>query len=118
MKTLKVILFFIVIMSSCTSTQNVINDNSTDQVLKKELIGTWDFEILKDKNGVKVDTIFHKFGPEIPKGPTITFNEDGTYSKQFTPQNIDTGKWYYDNKENAIKYLLYYKNLMVKPHNI
>ena len=83
--------------------------------LKTELIGTWEFVELRDAQGNKVDTIFHnvpgldKQGWEIPKGPLLTYNSDGTYAKQFTPQNIDTGKWYYDKKKKAIIQMLYYE---------
>lgn len=83
--------------------------------IKKELIGTWEFVELKDSKGIKVDTIWHnvpgieKKGWEIPKGPLLTYNIDGTYLKQFTPQNIDNGKWYFDSKQNAIIHMLYYE---------
>lgn len=82
--------------------------------LKTELIGTWEFVELRDAQGNKVDTIFHnvpaldKQGWEIPKGPLLTYISDGTYSKQFTPQNTDRGKWYYDKKKKAIIHKLYY----------
>jgi hypothetical protein len=88
--------------------------------LKTELIGTWEFVELRDAQGNKVDTIFHsipglaKQGWEIPRGPLLTYNADGTYSKQFTPQNIDKGTWYYDNKKKAIIQMLYYE----KPYKI
>ena len=83
--------------------------------LKTELIGTWEFVEVRDAQGNKVDTIFHnvpgldKKGWEIPKGPLLTYNPDGTYSKQFTPQNTDRGKWYYDKKKKAIIQMLYYE---------
>jgi hypothetical protein len=103
---LKIISIFL-ILSACNSTKKVITTNSPNQI-KKELVGTWDFEILHDENGNKVDTIWHGFGHEIPKGPLITLNKDGTYTKQFTPKNIDSGKWYFDEKNQTIVYLLYY----------
>lgn len=98
----------ILILNSCNSTQKVVVSNNNGNI-KSELIGTWEFEILKNKEGEKVDTIWHGMGHEIPKGPLMTFKEDGTYSKQFTPINIDTGKWFFDEQENAIKFLLYYE---------
>jgi len=80
-----------------------------------ELIGTWEFVELRDAQCNKVDTIFHnvpgldKQAWEIPKGPLLIYNSDGTYSKQFTPQNTDTGKWYYNKKRKAIIQMLYYQ---------
>lgn len=82
---------------------------------KTELIGTWEFVELRDAQGNKVDTVFHnipgfdKQGWEIPKGPLLTYDFNGTYSKRFTPQNTDTGKWYYDKKKKAIIHILYYE---------
>jgi len=76
--------------------------------LKTELIGIWEFVELRDKNNNKVDTIKHQFGYEIPKGPLITYRANGTYSKQFTPKNTDSGRWYFDRQQNAIIHFLYY----------
>lgn len=82
--------------------------------LKTELIGTWEFVELRDSKGNQIDTIWHdvpgfeKKALEIAKGPLMTFNGNGTYSEQFTPQNTDTGKWYYDKKKKAIIQMLYY----------
>ncbi|MDC7998022.1 hypothetical protein [Gilvibacter sediminis] len=92
---------------------------NTQKELKPELIGTWQFVALTDAQNNKVDTIFHnipgvaKAGWEIPKGPLLRYYEDGTYTKEFTPENIDTGKWYYDKENSAIIHLLYYD----KPYN-
>ena len=38
----------------------------------------------------------------------MTYKTDGTYTEQFTRQNIDAGKWYYDKKKKAIIQMLYY----------
>ncbi len=81
--------------------------------LKKELIGTWKFVELRDKDNKKVDTIKHSFGYEIPEGPLLTYNGNGTYSKQFTLKNIDKGTWYFDNDKKAIVHHLYY----IKPYD-
>lgn len=77
--------------------------------LKKELIGTWDFFELRDKYNNKIDTI--RFGKlfEIPQGPLTIYRADGTYSRHFTPENIDNGKWYFNAEENTIIHLLYYE---------
>lgn len=82
--------------------------------LRKELLGTWDFVELRDKANNKVDTIRHVQGFEIPKGPLLTYRPDGTYSKQFTPKNIDNGRWYFNTDTNAIIHLLYYE----KPYSV
>ncbi|APD06265.1 hypothetical protein UJ101_00727 [Flavobacteriaceae bacterium UJ101] len=84
--------------------------------LKTELIGAWEFVELRDAQENKIDTIWHnvpvpgvnKKSYEIPKGPLLTYKSDGTYSKQFTPKNTDTGKWYYDKNKKAIIQMLYY----------
>jgi hypothetical protein len=82
--------------------------------LKKELIGTWEFLELRDKYNNKVDTIRDAIGYEVVQGPLLTYREDGTYSKQFTTQNTDNGRWYFDNKEKAIVHFLYYE----KPYSV
>ncbi|GGF19868.1 hypothetical protein GCM10011383_34320 [Hymenobacter cavernae] len=82
--------------------------------LRSELIGGWEFSELRDDKGNKVDTIWHnvpglgKKGWEIPRGPLMVYNANGTYSKQFTPKNIDTGEWYYDEKKKEINQTLSY----------
>ena len=107
MKLLLKIISLLFLLNSCKSTQVISHTDSTTQV-SKELVGVWEFEVLKDHNGIKLDTVWHRFGFEIPEGPTITLKQDGTYLKQFTPKNIDTGKWYYDEEKQTIFYLLYY----------
>ena len=88
--------------------------------LKPELIGIWEFVDLRDAQGNIVDTIFHnvpgldKRAWEIPKGPLLTYNADGTYSKQFSPKNTDEGKWHYDKNKKAIIHMLYYQ----KPYSM
>jgi len=92
------------VILNLTSFGQTLNTDS----LKKELVGTWKFVELRDKDNKKVDTIRHPFGYEIPDGPLVIYNSDYTYSKQFTPENIDKGKWYFDNDKKAIVHLLYY----------
>lgn len=90
------------------------------------MIGTWKFVELRDKDYKKVDTIKHPFGYEIPEGPLLIYNADGTYSKQFTPKNTDKGKWYFDNDKKAIVHHLYYtkpydfasKDLIARGHAV
>ena len=105
------LLFFLTIFIS----NFALGQTERKKELKAKLIGTWEFVELRDAQGNKVDTIFHsvpglnKKGREIPKGPLLVYNSDGTYSKQFTLQNTDTGKWYYDKKKKAIIQFLYYQ---------
>lgn len=76
--------------------------------LKSELIGSWEFSELRDKDGNPVDTIWHGQGWELAAGPKLTYRDDGTYIKQFTPQNSDNGTWYFDADKNIIVHHLYY----------
>lgn len=91
-----------------------LGQSEKNKELNAELIGTWEFVELRDAMGNKVDTIFHnvpgldKQGWEIPEGPLLIYNSDGTYSIQFTPHNIDNGKWYYNKKKKAIIQIFYY----------
>lgn len=112
--TIKIIslLSTILVFLACSASKKVVPNNSTTATamgkIETQLIGTWNFVELKNKDDVKIDTIRHAFGHEIPKGPLITLKSDGTYTKQFTPENIDSGTWYVDEKENTIVYWLYY----------
>jgi len=99
----KVFLILITILNFPSFGQTLNTDS-----LKKELIGTWKFVELRDAGNKKIDTIKHPFGYEIPEGPLLTYNVDGTYSKQFTPKNTDKGKWHFDNAKKAIVHHLYY----------
>ncbi len=96
--------FFIILSNFQLFAQSIYQDS-----LKQDLIGTWKFVELRDKSGVKVDTIQHKHGYELASGPLTTYRADGTYSKEFTPQFIDNGKWYYDSIQESIIQFLYYK---------
>ncbi len=93
---------------------SLFGQTTSSDSLRTELIGTWEFVELRDKHNNKVDTIKHPFGYEIPKGPLVTYRANGTYSKQFTPNNTDNGKWYFDSRKNAIVHLLYYE----RPYNV
>jgi len=108
METILKIIAITLIISSCNSTKDISSAILKGEI-KKEIIGVWEFEILNDENGNKVDTIWHGMGYEIPQGPLITFKEDGTYAMQFTPKNIDKGKWYFDEAKQTIFCLLYYE---------
>lgn len=73
----------------------------------KDLVGTWEFVEMRDNQNKKVDTIRHGgFGYEIATGPLLTYKKDGSYSKQFTPENIDNGFWTFDSKTNKIIHYL------------
>ena len=75
---------------------------TTPESLKQQLIGTWEFVELRDKDNKIVDTIWHKTAYEVVKGPLLTYRSDGSYSKQFTPLNTDNGKWYFDIEQKAL----------------
>jgi hypothetical protein len=89
------------VICSKSSAQTIIDS-------KSELIGTWKFVARSDKNGNKVDTIRHSFGNEIAAGPLTAYRADGTYSKKFTVENTDNGKWQYDSNKKEIVHQLYY----------
>ncbi len=99
--------------------QSAFAQEKKNKKLKTELIGTWEFVELRDAQGNKIDTIFHNVpgldikGWEIPQGPLRIYNSNGTYSKQFTSQNTDTGTWYYHKRKDAIIQLLTY----IKPYS-
>jgi hypothetical protein len=97
--------------------------------IEKHLFGTWEFAECRDMDDKKVDTIRHYApleardangkkvdsavlaalsGWEIPAGPLTKYSPDYTYSKAFTPGNIDQGTWYFDYDEQAIIHHLYY----------
>ncbi len=76
---------------------------------KENLVGTWEFEKMMVKNGNQVDTIWHGQAHEIANGPKLTYNADGSYTKQFTPKNTDSGTWVYDANKKEILHDLIYK---------
>lgn len=110
MRNIKYLKIVLLILSQSLS---LFGQTTSSDSLRIELIGTWEFVELRDKHNNKVDTIKHSFGYEIPKGPLVTYRANGTYSKQFTPNNTDNGKWYFDSQQNAIVHLLYYE----RPYN-
>ncbi|MGY5351090.1 hypothetical protein ACXGQW_00715 [Wenyingzhuangia sp. IMCC45533] len=67
--------------------------NVFSQNIKTDLIGKWEFQKTIDKNENEIKEV--KRGENIVKanGPDIIINEDGTYSKKFTEENIDKGNW-------------------------
>jgi hypothetical protein len=101
----KTLLFF---MFALLLNGDLLGQIDSVNCLKKELIGSWEFSELRDRDKKKVDTIKHMHGYELASGPLLKYNIDGTYSKQFRPANIDKGKWYFDNKTKSIVQMLYY----------
>lgn len=91
-------------------------DKPSVKELRTELIGTWEFVELRDKNDNKIDTLWdNRIGAyEIPRGPIITYSSDGSYLQKFTPKNIYKGRWTFDNNNNAIIHRLYYE----KPYDL
>jgi hypothetical protein len=106
---------FLIILSLFVFSQSFAQSHKKGKVVR-ELIGTWEFVELRDSEGNKVDTIWFDIpipgettrGYEIPAGPLMVFNEDGTYSFQFTPVNTDYGEWSYDEKKKVIDRKLIY----------
>tara|TARA_B100000609_G_C17178585_1_gene415793 strand:- start:19 stop:525 length:507 start_codon:yes stop_codon:yes gene_type:complete len=73
----------------------------------RNLIGIWEFVKILDQGNNKVDTIWHGMGFEIANGPELTYKEDGTYVKKFTPVNSDSGRWNFDKNSSSIIHQLY-----------
>lgn len=88
---------------------NLSKEISKKDELKKELIGTWEFVKMIDNQGIQIDTIWHSKGYQLANGPLLTYNEDGTYAKQFTPDKTDRGTWTYDKRKKAILQKLIYQ---------
>ena len=84
-----------------------VPDKPITTIERSDLIGTWEFAKLIDRNGNKIDTIWHGSAYEIAKGPLMIFNSDGTYSFKFTPTNTDTGKWQLNTQNGILTLLLY-----------
>lgn len=96
-----IVLFLSCIFCSKLSAQAKLDSDST-------LVGKWKFVARYDKNGKKVDTIYHSSGIELANGPLMTYRIDGTYSFEFTSVNIDNGKWVYDKNKQVILHQFYY----------
>ena len=102
-------------------------------IVAPELVGSWEFIDLRDRIGVKVDTIWHELPSEmlspaqkdaggkdtvkhqtlsklfeLADGPKRTFREDGTYTKHFTPRSMDRGTWCYERKPKVLVQRVYY----------
>ncbi|MDB5126748.1 hypothetical protein [Mucilaginibacter sp.] len=99
--------FGLLLLATTLSTQ-VFGQNKSEKYLKPELVGTWEFSILKDHEGHKIDTIITSMGKELVGNPIRMYRSDGTYAIKFTPQNTDNGQWYFDNKNQSIIQLFYY----------
>lgn len=104
----KTILFFILCLGHLHLARGQSKNCDTQE---SKLIGTWEFVDLRDSIGTKIDTIWHEVvkSYEIPKGPLTTFQSDGIYTMQFTPDNTDRGLWCYDSGNSRIIRKLYYQ---------
>lgn len=112
-------IFILILITSCKNPNIIDSEKQTTRIevteVKTEivLVGNWEFKVLQNKNEDKLDTIrntrlTHQFGGfELVNRADIKFNGDGTYEKQFTPTNIDTGKWEFDDKSNEIIFYLF-----------
>ncbi len=89
----------------------IILSNLSAQVsdsINQKIIGKWNYIKTIDKENNSVEYIIRKYpgGTEMKiktNGPKIIINKNGTYSKQFTEENIDTGNWKMKS-ENEIEY--------------
>lgn len=73
----------------------------------RSLVGTWEFVKILNKESIKIDTIWHGMGFELANGPLLTYKDDGTYIKKFTPKNSDSGYWSFDTNSGDIVHQLY-----------
>lgn len=99
-------ILFAALVASITFSFNIISFSGS---APEELIGTWEFVELLDSKGQHIDTLKEKDGYSVPKGPTLIFNKDNTYSSQYTSSNIDNGTWSYDKEKNEVVLKLYWK---------
>ena len=91
----------------CKFSKNIQEEKISFNESNSDLVGTWKFVKMIDQYGNKIDTIWHGQACEIVTGPLTTFNQDGTYTKIFTPKNTDTGKWIFDSQEKLLTLFLY-----------
>jgi len=98
-----------IILAVLSSLLILLSFNSYESQLNKKLIGKWEFVKLTDKNGIKVDTIFHGKEIELASGPLLNYKQDGTYTKIFNSKNTDNGTWNYNRKSKSIIQKLIYK---------
>jgi hypothetical protein len=96
----------ILLILFCIQTFCFIVSFQTFTQSRQNLVGVWEFVELLDLNDRKIDTIRHTIGWEVASGPIITFKKNGTYSKRFTPKNIDYGTWTYSGEDKVIVYRL------------
>lgn len=76
----------------------------------KDLIGTWEFFELRDKDGKHIDTLYEHGGISIQTGPTLVLNGDGTYTSQYVVGGeMDKGTWTYNKRKNEFIYKLYWR---------
>lgn len=101
---MKVKLIFGIIFCLCFSSLNA----QTSETITNKLIGKWDYLKTIDSEKTSVEYIIKKYpnGKEMKvkaNGPNIIINKNGTYSKQFTLENIDSGNWQMKS-EDEIEY--------------
>lgn len=91
----------------CNAQKSAVTDiDSLEQIL----IGEWEIDKVLDKDGNEVKSITRSMkgsplGDEIQvaaTGPKIILNSDKSYTMEFTPENIDTGKWFLESSDTII----------------
>ena len=107
MKKLLVYIFICFSLIGCNFLKNTKEKKFKLNKSNSDLVGAWEFVGRLDKDGNKIDTIWYGKVWEVASGPLITFYQNGTYSKKFTPKNTDTGKWVYNSKKELLILFLY-----------
>lgn len=85
-------------------------DKAKIDSLEKILVGVWEIDKVVDKKGNKVKTITKSMigsplGDKIEitaTGPKMTLDSDFSYALEFTPQNIDRGKWFLESEDRLV----------------
>ncbi len=99
MKILLSLFLFLTILSN-------FNPKIKQDDYSKKIIGKWKYIETKTKFGEKVESIESNYGTLIESGPKIIYNSDHTYKMIFTSENIDKGKWKFNQKTMTIEHQL------------
>lgn len=84
-----------------------LGNAQTSKANPESLVGTWTFLEMRNNKNKKIESYSNGHMIVDATGPTIVFNQDGTFRKIFTPQNEERGYWRYDTTRKLINYDLY-----------